>query len=97
VDYREDRGAKFLEEIIGKMPRYVERQDFSSILKGGMEALVEVGRLYGQVGYRGLGPMYNSISIAVLSAREGKWGAALNNINKASQDLRDFVRLELKR
>lgn len=67
---------EYLVKIVSRMLSEPERRGFLSFLQDGLEALVEVGRLYEVWNYRGLGPLYNNISIAIQSAYEGDWSAA---------------------
>ena len=79
-----------LEENLHDMLREADVQIPLNFIMASLEALVEVGRLYEQKGYKGLESIYNNIAIAVNSAYEGRWGDATRFTQMAIEATRDF-------
>jgi len=79
-----------LKRYLDDMKKALVRRDVDTLMRAGMEGLVEVGRLYEQKGFRGFGPIYNGITIAVLSANKGDWAYVESSINGAIRDLEQF-------
>jgi len=75
--------AYMLVSPLTRMKETVQRRDFDTLLRQGMEVLVDIGKFYEMAGIIGLEALYNNVAIALLSAYKGDWGAAENFIQKA--------------
>lgn len=72
--------------LLEDMLQAVDRKDFESLLKGGIEATALTGRFYhSEVAWSGFGGavIYNDLAIALLSAYKGDWSSARRFVNDA--------------
>ena len=91
-DLRKEREKKeqSLGKNLGDMCSFSAKRDFESMLKAGMEALVEVGRIYpSEVSWSAAGgaALYNSIAISLLSAYTSDWDKAIKFVEVATRYL----------
>ena len=83
---RERRGGKSTDTIkrgLERMDRWAVSRSFESMLKEGMEVLLDLGA-YDPT----RGSIYNSIAVAILSGYKDRWAEARSFIAKAIEDLR---------
>jgi len=75
--------AYMLVSPLTRMKETVQRRDFDTLLRQGMEVLVDIGKFYEMAGITVLETLYNNVAIALLSAYKGDWATAENFIQKA--------------
>ena len=81
-----ERKVQYLRKNLDDMRSFSARRDFESMLKVGMEALVEVGRIYpSEVSWSAAGgaAIYNTIAISLLSAYKSDWDKAIKFVDTA--------------
>jgi len=80
-----DKGKLVIRKLLDDVRSFIVKRDFESMLRAGMEALVEIGRLFpSEASWAASGAsVYNSIAISLLSAHNSEWDYATRFITKA--------------
>lgn len=83
-----DKRKAAIRGLLDDMRSSTARRDFESMLRAGMEALVEVGRAFpSETSWAASGAsVYNSIAISLLSAYKSDWDTATRFATQAVED-----------